>query len=329
MQIGFLATESYYVDHLVSIWLALPPTARGPFFCSQEASQQAIRYGLKRKDILLVSGTRRQIAKVLQTIFSGPVLTASYSNWRIVVTAKLPAPYIPHGQGGPGPGLNLWYNNKEHLDLMLCPTPYAVLPDLPCAIIGGQPKLDRWYNRQPKNSSPLLAISFRWREEHSALSHYRPYLKEVKLQAEKRGLSLLGHGHPLRYKKEFQEVWRSVGIPTHGSFEYVLEHADVYAADCSSSSFEFVGLDRPVIFLDCPKYRGETRAPRFTHSDAGIINKHPLELVEDAIRAYEDPPEVAAKRREIASVLHEGFEGNASKRAADTLMEFYENRNLR
>ena len=84
MQFGFLATESYYVDHLVSIWLALPKKARGPFFCSHTAAEAAFRYGVNPGKVVYVSGNRKQIAKTLRVSgFKGPVLTASFSNWRI------------------------------------------------------------------------------------------------------------------------------------------------------------------------------------------------------------------------------------------------------
>lgn len=324
MQIGFLATESYYVDHLVSIWLALPKRHRGPFFCTHGAAEAAFRYGVRHNKVHYISGTRKQMVRFLsRNEFKGPIVSASFANWKLVTAAGRPNPYLPHGQGGPGPGIDNWYNNADNLDFMLCPSRYAILPPLWCAVINGQPKLDRWYGYKPKNDRPVLSLSFRWRDEHSALYHYRPYLGEIKTLAKKAGIELLGHGHPLKWKEEFQPMWKDLGIPSTPSFERVLERADVYAADCSSSSFEFVGLDRPIIFLDCPKYAGETRSPRFTMDRAGIINKRPIELISDAIRAYEDPPEVADKRREVANILHEGFQGEASKNAAAILLEYY------
>lgn len=326
MQIGFLATESYYVDHLVSIWLALPKKARGPFFCSTSASEAVFRYGINHRKVVHLTGNRKQIIRQLKKHrFKGPILTASFGNWRMVTAAGFRNPYIPHGQGGPSSGAstNVWETNAEKLDLMLCPSHYAVLPPIVSAVICGQPKLDRWYGYKPKNQKPILALSFRWRDEHSALYHYLPYLKELKGRAKEAGIDLLGHGHPLKWKDEFLPLWKNLGIPYTPSFEQVLEKADVYAADCSSSSFEFVGLDRPIIFLDCPKYIGETRAPRFTMDRAGIINKRPIELIDDALKALEDPIEVATMRRDVADILHEGFVGEASRNAADSLLEFY------
>lgn len=325
MQIGFIATETYYIDHLVSIWLALPSRVRGPFFCDNKIIEYAVKWGIKRKHIIAISGTRRQKAYTLKNSFSGPVISASFSNWRVVNTAGLPAPHLPHGQGGEGPGSELWLQNASKVDFMLVPAHYGTIgmDPLNCIIIDGQPKLDRWYGHKPNNSKPVLAMSFRWRDIHSAADHYKPFLKEVKQKADKAGIQLLGHGHPLKFNSSFRYMWEEAGIPHDGSFENVLKTADVYAADCSSSSFEFVGLDRPVIFLDCPKYENLTRAPRFTLDRAGIINRDPSLLVEDALRALEDHPEVAARRREVAQLLHGGFEGKASQNAARAIMEFY------
>lgn len=172
--------------------------------------------------------------------------------------------------------------------------------------------------------SPLLAISFRWRDTHSAVLHYRPFLAEVKRQAKKEGVQLLGHGHPLKFDTDFVHLWREHGIESTPSFEEVLARADVYAADCSSSSFEFVCLDKPVIFLHDPKYDKMSFAPRFTQCHAGIINKDPSQLIADTIRAYQDPPEIAAQRRQVKELLFGDYRGEASQNAAKALIEFYD-----
>lgn len=327
MQIGFIATETYYVDHLISIWLALPHKARGPFFCTDRAATQAKKYGVREKFIVRVSGSRTQMAKRLKASFSGPVLSASFANWRVVFTAGLPAPHLPHGQGGPGPGNENWLDNKDKVDLMLVPAEYGKggLEGLNCVVINGQPKLDRWYKYSPFNDRPTAAISFRWRKEQSALEHYLPYLADIAAEAKKKGVRLIGHGHPLSFKTEFAHVWKKVAIIAEPSFEEVLRLADVYAADCSSSSFEFVGLDRPVVFLDCPAYANLSKPPRFTQSEAGIINKHPKDLVEDILLAHSDPPHIKEARAKVKNLMHGVFKGEASSNAARVLMEFYGN----
>lgn len=326
-RIGFLATESYYVDHLASIWLALPKKWRGPFFVSPKSAYTAKRYGIN--NLIKVSGPRLHIANEMKSKHNGPVMTASWSNWRIVEKAGLPAPTIPHGQGGPGASSanSKWMSKADKIDLMLVPAEYGKgsLDGVNTVIIHGQPKLDRWYGYKPEPSNrPVLAISFRWRDSHSAALHYKPYLKEIRRRANKAGIHLLGHGHPLKFDSDFVKLWNDHRIESTGLFENVLERAHVYAADCSSSSFEFVGLDRPVVFLDDPKYVEYTTAPRFTLGPlSGIVNLDPLNLIEDTLKAYEDPADIAESRRNVANLLFGEWKGEASQNAAEALIDFY------
>lgn len=292
---------------------------------SNKSFNTAKNYGVT--NLVTVGGSRAAIAQFIRSIHNGPVMTTSWGNWRIIEKAKLPAPTIPHGQAGPGPGNDNWVNKSNKIDLMLVPAEYGKggLDGVNTVVIHGQPKLDRWYGYKPEPSDrPVLAISFRWRDSHSAALNYKPYLTEISRQAKKAGIELLGHGHPLKFDSEFSKLWSDHKIESTGLFEDVLSRAHVYAADCSSSSFEFVGLDRPVIFLDDPKFEGCTRAPRFTLGpQAGILNLDPLNLIEDAVRAYEDPEEIAASRREVAKLMFGDYVGEASKNAAEALIAFY------
>lgn len=290
---------------------------------TRRARATALEHGIPKDKLIVINeGSRKNIARQLKAKHDGPLLSASFANWRMVTLAGLPNPTIPHGQGGPGLSLRCWERNKDKVDLMLVPTEYAVLDWLNCVVIHGQPKLDRWFGYKPANSKPTLAISFRWRDSASAWDHYKPYLKKVKRQADAAGVRLLGHGHPLRYE-EFERVYRRYSIEFTPSFEYVLSAADVYAADCSSTSFEFIGLDRPAVFLWCPKYKNCTHAPRFTHDHGGITNRDPLKLIEDALAAHLDPPEIQAARAAVRAELFEGFNGAASVNAARALESFY------
>ena len=336
--IGCLATEGYYVDHMASIWLALPKNRRGPFLVSQKAKPTAVARGIPFNAIKVFRhiGNKRATAHEVKKVMGRhpsevALLTASWGNWRIVdkISGIAGNPYIPHGQGGPGPAASNgnWTSVAERLDLMLVPSRYGAteLDGVNTVIINGQPKLDRWFGFKPPHSEvPIVAISFRWRDTHSAVDHYTPWLAGVKRQADASGVHLLGHGHPLKFDTKFKQLWADHGIESTPSFEEVLKRAHVYAADCSSSSFEFVGLDRPVVFLSSPHYESMHFAPRFTLGPkAGIINEHPQHLIADVLRAYLDPPVLARMRRDVAAIMFEDFKGEASLNAANALLDFY------
>lgn len=323
MSIGFLATEGYYVDHMASIWLALPKNWRGPFFVGPRAISTAKRY--KISNIVRVPKKRNLIVAEMKRRHKGPVMTASWANWRLVERAGLPAPTLPHGQGGQGNSNSSWISKADKVDLMMVPAEYGRLEGINCPLIHGQPKLDRWFGHKVNSKPPVLAISFRWRECHSAVEYYRPFVKKIKEQAQEAGIHILGHGHPLKFENGFRQLWEEHSIECTPLFEDVLARADVYAADCSSSSFEFVGLDRPVIFLEDPKIDKYNFAARDNFaSKCGIINKDPLKLIEDTLIALSDPIEISDGRKEVAKIMFGDYKGEASKNAAQVLIDFYD-----
>jgi CDP-glycerol glycerophosphotransferase (TagB/SpsB family) len=151
-------------------------------------------------------------------------------------------------------------------------------------------------------------------------------LEAFVLQAREAGWDILGHGHPLAFEERFRPLWRRLGVRRTACFEKVLREADVYVADCSSSSFEFAATDRPIVFLDAPCYRGCTFAPRFTHDRAGVTCRRPEDLLTTIEYAYADPDHVAEARAEVVAELFGPGDGLSSQRAAMALMEFYSGR---
>jgi hypothetical protein len=324
-RIGAYATEYYYIDHLVSIWLALPEEARGSWWVTEKAAFRLNDYGVPTEFAQVFADRDRLKGALARDKGKDPILTASFANWRDVTNAGRPNPYLPHGQGGPGNGNDNWLRNARKLDLMLCPTPYATtgFETLSTAVIHGQPKTDRWVGHKPKNENPVVAISFRWRETASALEHYRPHLLQFVEEAQAYGWEVLGHGHPLAFEKRFRQVWKKLGVRRTADFEKVLNEADVYVADCSSSSFEFAATDRPVVFLDAPCYKGCNFAPRFTHDRAGLTCRDPRQLASTVALALADPDHVAAAREDVCAELFGPRDGQSSQRAASALLEFY------
>lgn len=323
---------------MASIWLSLPKDKRGPVFITPNVKDSALARGIPRHALKLFEkahnrrGTANNIFRHHRNLPVEDValLCASWGDWRILerIHNLGGKATIPHGQGGPGPSLNSWVGVASRVDIMLVPSPYGAtaLDGINTHIIHGQPKLDRWFNYKPEESEqPTLALSFRWRDSHSAIEHYRPFMARIKEQADEAGIKLLGHGHPLKFDTVFRKFWRDHGIEATPSFEEVLKRAHIYAADCSSSSFEFVGLDRPIVFLSCPAYENMSFGPRFTFGpQAGIVNNDPLNLIAESVLAYQDGEELSRKRRSVADILFKDFKGEASKNAAKALIDFYD-----
>lgn len=94
--------------------------------------------------------------------------------------------------------------------------------------------------------------------------------------------------------------------------------ADLLVTDFSSVALEFVGLDRPIIYLDCPKYFEETLKLPGYESDPEYVKTNPRAnagrhvgvvvpsvsgLAAAAIACLADPSSGTDKRRELASML--------------------------
>ncbi len=94
--------------------------------------------------------------------------------------------------------------------------------------------------------------------------------------------------------------------------------ADLLVTDFSSVALEFVGLDRPIIYLDCPKYFEETLKLPGYESDPEYVKTNPRAnagrhvgvvvpsvdgLSVAAVACLADPSMNSAKRRELASML--------------------------
>lgn len=114
-----------------------------------------------------------------------------------------------------------------------------------------------------------------------------------------------------------------------------LAASDVMINDISSASFEFMMLDKPVVFIDCPDFFKETLGQtQYIHGgnevardirmnagrNAGIIVAEPAGLPDAVRRSLEFPTEFAGQRRQIREQLLYN-PGRAATAAADTLLK--------
>jgi hypothetical protein len=98
----------------------------------------------------------------------------------------------------------------------------------------------------------------------------------------------------------------------------LLVASDVLVTDFSSVALEFIVLDKPVIYLDCPEYFEKTLRlpaydsdPDYVRNDpranagrhVGVVVDHVSELATAVARCLANPEEGTQKRRELAGML--------------------------
>lgn len=198
-------------------------------------------------------------------------------------------------------------------------------PTLPTFAVGC-PKLDRYHppTRRRPGARPVVAVSWHWNsgkcpESRSAFIFYRKALRRL---ATSPAFELIGHGHPREWRI-FRAFYENIGIEPVEHFSEVIERADVYCCDNSSTLFEFASLDRPVVVVNSPKYRRNVNhGMRFWEfADIGLQVDHGNDLEAVICDAIEDRPEVAERRREITRTVYGPCDGRAAERAADALRE--------
>lgn len=320
--IDFFATAPQYADHLVPIWHALEPGLRGSFFTPGRVAEHVAQRGIDRDRIVM---------KRPQGEASPPIVVASFADMRIAKAR--PVALVEHGAGqtyGDGHASNPGGREREPVALFICPNERVAqlnrdaYPETP-AVVVGCPKLDRWIPK-PTNifrniSSPTVAISFHWDntqcpESRWAFPHYELGLADFVADAAGLGWEVIGHGHP-RFERFFSRIWARLGVEHVTDFGEVIERADVYVVDNSSTLFEFAALDRPVVALNTPLYRRDVHhGLRFWDDIPGLQCDHPDDLLGTVSRALLDPLDVAQNRRRVVQRTYDALDGRASARAA-------------
>lgn len=318
-RVDLVASARHYLAHLVPIWRALPPERRGRFFCPVSLAGEAAARGL------VVEGYR-----TLSLPAGGPVVVASYGDLVEARKSRRPVVYCEHGAGQTYGREHPSYANgadRRGVELILVPGPYAeraarrAQPAIPLKVVGC-PWLDDKLPARPPQSPPVVAVSFHWNcgvapETGETWSHWMPAI---------RGLTqhwkVIGHGHPAAWSF-LGPRWRELGIDQVEHWEDVIEMADCYVVDNSSTAFEWSALDRPLVLLNAPWYRREKSfGLRFwDEAEAGLQVDFPTDLVAQVSRALEDLPEQRQRRRWAAIRVFGFLDGRAAERAARAICE--------
>jgi CDP-glycerol:poly(glycerophosphate) glycerophosphotransferase len=309
------ARRTHYADHIAPIWRALAD--RGTFSGTPEVVQHLAAVGIDAVPAATPQG-------------SGPIIVAGYRDARAVHGRDIVL--VEHGAGQTYSetenGSYAGGRGRGGVRLFICPSERVAdrnLERYPAAraVAVGCPKMDRWHSGDRRPSGGAVAIAFHWNatilpETTSAFRHYRRGLRELANSFD----HVIGHGHPRIFSALVPEYERA-GIEPVERFDEVLERADVFAVDNSSTLYEFASTDRPVVVLNAPWFRRDVEhGLRFWEmADVGIGVEGPDDLVAGISRALEDPPEVADRRRQIVAEVYAACDGNASRRAADAIAE--------
>lgn len=136
----------------------------------------------------------------------------------------------------------------------------------------GCPRLDvLWQRRQRWHPTGRVAVSFHWRcglapESGTAFDDWRNAV--ARLVAD--GVDVIGHGHP-RMWPELRHWWSDLGVTPMRDWADVVEAADVYVCDNSSTIFEAAAVGLPVVLLNARGWRRDVEhGLRFwSHADVG------------------------------------------------------------
>jgi hypothetical protein len=308
------ASEIQYLQHLAPIWWDLSRRIRGDFWVAPELLEDAQRLGVDARPAKTPAGT-------------GPVMVASYADLHSAVGRAIVL--VEHGAGQQYGGEHPSYAGgpgRGRVVLFICPSERVVRANLErypgsTAVAVGCPRLDRLHAVAPPPGE-AIALAFHWNalvcpEASTALPHYRGALEELSTH-----VRVLGHGHP-RLWADLEPWYRDAGIEAVRDVETLARRSLLLIADNTSLAWEWMTLDRPVVFLNAPWYRrGIEHDIRFWRlADAGVQVDEPEELPEAILRALADEPEQRRRRHEAVAELYAFTDGRAGERAARVIEE--------
>lgn len=320
-----------YLEHLAPIAAELDKAgALGDVYVTPWLEADAIELGLPAK----VTADDRDLPRSTR-----PTLVASYRD--LCHAGRRPVVFAQHGAGQSYSSRHPSYpggRGHDPVALFLMPNNAAAqrsrrrYPRVPHAVIGC-PKLDAWHAVPPKpiGDRPVVALSFHWRcqvapEAGTAWDSIGPaVLDELVAMRDVGELDLLGHGHPA-ILEELRPHYAAAGVEVVARFAEVLERADVYVVDNSSTLFEFASTGRPVVVVNAPHWRRHV-AHGLRFWNAATIGPNidtPAEVSHAIHRALERRPGDERLREAGVTAAYSHTDGNAARRAAMVIINTFE-----
>jgi hypothetical protein len=307
------ASERHYIDHIAPVWKALPKEHRGNFYTRRE---ELVDYAKSKR-------IKAQIGLPTENI----TLVASYGDYKRTLG---PVIYMEHGIGHSYSNNHPSYaggEGKDRVVLFLCQHELtadknrATYPDAQIAIVG-TPKMDKVKTRKPKGRT--VAISFHWDcrvapETRSSFLWYRPAITAL---ARATDIQLIGHAHPkVSFNRSLQRHYKALGIEYVHDFEEVMDRADVYLIDNSSSAYEFALSGKPVIHMNAPWYRKNvSHGIRFWDYLPGPMVDNPREVLPMVRRVLDNPKEYDDQRLSVVKSLYP-YKGHATEKAVGEILK--------
>lgn len=318
--IDFSARENHFLDHVAPIWKALPAKQRGTFYVPNDKVQaHALALGITstvgpvpRESRLCLVASWGDLSRL------GPQTKAIYMEHGCGISYGDRSPSYAGGTG------------RENVVLFLCPNENVAKlnekawPGVPAPVIGC-PKLDDMKVRGLQGR--VVAVSFHWAcmvtpESAWAFPFYRNYLRKL---AERAECEVIGHGHPRAYQ-HLAPMYRRMGIEPVKNFRDVMDRADLYVIDNSSTLYEAAALGRPSVVLNSPRYRKSVNfGLRFWEGIPGPQVNHGENLAATVKSMLDGDWSNWEYERMRATRLAYGVEGNdgkATKRAIEAIHQY-------
>jgi len=337
-EIDFCCWHAHHLDHMMPVWDKLAKEYKGFFYIGTFKGDSILSLAQRAVETerLIVCQNEEELIGLINQ--AGNLMLLPTDLALIVPRLKRPLALIQHGAGQAYLEQNV-IPLRQNIILDLVPSEYTakayqrMYPDTTVEIVGC-PKLDKWHRREPKKRTgkPVVAISFHHDrilnpETLSAWPHFKPALERISIDPR---WTLIGHGHPYMIEKLIP-YYEQYGVEVVRSFAEVMERADVYVCDNSSTLYEFASTDRPVVVLNAPWYRRHVEhGLRFwEHADVGINCDDPKDLPDAIARALDDEPRQRAARAKCIRAVYAVTDGTAAERAAQALVRFVHSEKFR
>lgn len=317
-KIDFLAREPHHREHAMAIYDKLPEAYKGEFYTDAKS---------------MIKPLNKYV-----TVFS-------YGDLKQTQLTRKKAIFCEHGAG-------MFYAGTSHpsyagsiigrknVALRLSPNKThadkerETLKGIPVEIIG-VPKMDRWVQMRNETEAkwdpdrrPVVAISFHWDckvcpETRSAFKEYAHILDQLSAK-----FDVLGHGHP-RIIDTIARIYDVHDIEVVRDFNEVLERADIYVCDNSSTIFEFAFTRKPVALINAKPYRKRITHPgnpRFwKHAGMGPQINSPSELLWKIDEAWKDYKKYLPLIDAAVDDVFTFTDGKCADRAVAAMIQFIDN----
>lgn len=339
MKIDFYASERHFLDHMVPIILALPPSERGSIVVPERSKNGDARTSLPEHAARL--GV--EVTDALPLVDRPAVVSASGDLRLLTKVGRTRIALLEHGSGQSFGGDPLSARHSSYpggarrpASLFLSPNAHAAgrdaaaYPRARTAVVGC-PKLDTLPERSALGSGkPVVAVSFHWdatacAETRSGWKDFRSAIAGLTTR-----YTVLGHGHP-RIIDELAIEYQRLGIEVVRDFTDVVRRAHVYVNEGSSTTFEAAAAGIPVVVLNPREFRstvihglffdwGTCRNVGPNVRSRGNWDWKLSATVAAAIDvALEDAPERQAARERALDIVY-AYRSGAAQRAAEAIL---------